>query len=303
MSLAEEFMQWSWDPLILSLLGITLAAYIRGLFLQRRRQGGLLSGQRLRVWAFLAGMLTIFIALNSPIDTLSTQLFSLHMVQHILLMDFAAPLLAFSAPLGPILQAFPFRGQHALGQWWSRPNNILRHAWAWLSHPLAAWVLFAGFLWLWHIPALYMAAVENDTIHAIEHFCFLGSGLLFWWNIFFFFWRKPGKKGAGVFYMALYGLQSSGLGGLLTISSTPWYTDYVSSSHLLGVSALFDQQIAGVVMMLPEAAIYLVGALMMLKGWLEDLEKTDSNAVGVILESENTQEAPGSTAGHTPHIM
>lgn len=291
MSIVKEFSEWSWDPLILSLLIPSLGIYLYGLNRQRLRQGGLLRGQKLRSGFFIGGMFTLFLALISPIDTLSVKLFSIHMVQHILLMDVAAPLLAFSAPLGPILLAFPHGGQRSIGRWWSKPQNIIRRLWGWVSAPLVAWLLFAGFLWLWHIPTLYEAAVENDSIHALEHFCFLGSGLLFWWNIFFVLWRKPSLRGAGVFYMGLYGLQSSGLGALLTLASAPWYPVYASSSRLLGVSPLFDQQMAGVIMWLPEASIYLVGALMMLKGWLEGMEKEDNLVAypGTILSSPSQE--------------
>lgn len=263
---------WNWDPLILCLLIIPAGVYLRGLWIQRQRQAGLYRMQKWRAAAFGTGMAMLFVALISPIDPLSEQLFSIHMIQHILIIDVAAPLLAFSTPLGPLLSALPHTSQRAVGLWWSKPHHWVRMLWRWISHPMVAWVLFAGLLWVWHIPALYSAAVENDAIHAMEHFCFLGSGLLFWWNIFFVFWRKPGLRGSGVFYMVLYALQSSGLGALLTLSNTPWYPVYTASTRAFNLSPLADQQAAGVIMWLPEMAIYMIGALVMLKGWLESLE-------------------------------
>jgi cytochrome c oxidase assembly factor CtaG len=283
-------MEWNWDPLILSMLVITAILYARGLFQQRERQGGLLyPHQKWRAVAFGAGMGILFLALISPVDTYSDQLFSVHMAQHILFMDISAPLLAYSAPLGPILQAFPRRYQRAAGQWWSRPGNWIKGLWQWVSYPATAWVLFVGFLWLWHIPAFYSAAIENETIHALEHLCFLGSGFLFWWNIFYVFWRKPKQRGTGVVYMGLYALQSSGLGGLLTFSTATWYPVYISTSEKLGVSPLADQQIAGMIMWLPEMAIYIVGALIMLKGWLESMENDEENQAYDALEPKGVR--------------
>lgn len=265
--------------MILGLLVMPVIIYVIGLVRQQKRQGSLRAGQKWRAAAFGSGIFILFIALVSPIDTLNERLFSIHMVQHILLIDFAPPLLAFSAPLGVMVNAFPHTSQVTAGRWWATPGNGIRIVWHWLSHPLTAWVLASGFLWLWHIPALYTQAIENESIHALEHICFMGSGLLLWWNILFTFWRKPNLRGSGVFYMAAYALQSSGLGWLLMLSNTIWYPIYASSAGTLGISPLADQQAAGAIMWVPEMLIYLVGALLMLKGWLDNMENKEENRI------------------------
>jgi cytochrome c oxidase assembly factor CtaG len=116
----------------------------------------------------------------SPLDVLSSVLFSAHMVQHMLLILVAVPLLAYrSFPL-VTLWALPRRWSHSIAQAWKR-TLWLRQVWHLLSRPSSAWLLFAVSLWIWHAPLLYQAALNNQMIHSLEHIGFLLTAILFWW--------------------------------------------------------------------------------------------------------------------------
>ena len=123
-----------------------------------------------RLVAWLAGVLCIAIALISPIDTLADQVFGMHMVQHVLLLDLA-PILLIVGLTKVLLRPV------------ARQVLDLERALGPLAHPAFAVALYVGFMWLWHVPALYDAALQHSAVHVLEHTCFLTAGLLYWWHL------------------------------------------------------------------------------------------------------------------------
>ncbi len=265
---------WSWDPAVLAGIALAAGLYLRGLRALWRRAG---AGHGARPWqtaAYAGGLVTLFVALVSPLDALGAALFSAHMVQHMLLILVAAPLLTLGAPLLPLLWALPRRSRRRLGRWWLR-SRVARPLWRLLTLPAVVWTLHALALWLWHLPSLYQAALRVDGIHALEHLSFLGTALLFWWPVV----QRQGRPrlgyGAAVLYLFTMAVQGSLLGILLTFARAPWYPAYADTTAPWGLTPLEDQQLAGLVMWIPAGTIYLVAILALFAAWLRESDQSD----------------------------
>ncbi|HLH25370.1 MAG TPA: cytochrome c oxidase assembly protein [Chloroflexota bacterium] len=263
---------WAWDPLVLLGLVVAAAVYARGLRTYWRRVG---TGRGIRTWqaaAYAAGLAAIAVALVSPLDALSDALFAAHMVQHLILMLVAAPLLVLGAPLVPALWSLRRGQRQAVGRWW-RGARPVRAAWRWLSQPGIVWGLYAAAVWLWHLPGPYQAALASTPIHALEHASLLASALLFWWTALHP--GRPGRlgHGAGVLYVFTAGFQGGLLGVLLTFAQTPWYPAYTSREAAWGLSPIDDQQLAGLLMWIPAGLVHLLAALGLFFAWLSASER------------------------------
>ncbi|NLG70911.1 MAG: cytochrome c oxidase assembly protein [Chloroflexi bacterium] len=272
---------WNWDPVILSGLILTGFAYARGLRSYWLRSESGRSTLRRRALAFSTGWLALFTALVSPLDTLSSALFSAHMAQHILLMQVAAPLLVLGLSPAILAWCVPRSWRFVLTR--SHSFTGLQALWKLLSHPLVAWTLHVLALWVWHTPGLYQAALVNENLHALEHISFLGSGLLYWWSLLY---TTRGEQ-LGVRLLSLFtmGLQSGLLGALLTFSPQTWYTGQSAAAASWGLTPLSDQQLAGVLMWMPAGLIYLAAALWALGAHLAEMERDDL-AHSTAIESE-----------------
>jgi cytochrome c oxidase assembly factor CtaG len=120
-------------------------------------------------------------------------------------------------------------------------------------------------LWLWHVPALFEAALTHPSVHVLQHSSFLGSALLFWGSVF---GRAPRRAGAVALASLFTTMVHTGaLGALLTFSPTVWYPHYAQGA-VLGLGALEDQQLGGLIMWVPAGGAYLAAALAILAGWL-----------------------------------
>jgi putative membrane protein len=250
------------------LLGVAIAGsvYGRGVARLWSRAG---RGHGVSVWqvaVFSSGLLVVLIALESPLDAVSAQLFAAHMAQHLLLILVAGPFLVLGAPLLPVLWALPEASRRGLGAVWKNVSVLAKPGVAFTLHSLA--------LWAWHVPVLYAAAIDNRLVHVLEHVSFLGTAILFWFAIL-----KPGRPafGLGVLLVFALALQSSILGALLAFSPTPWYSAHLSSASQWGLSPLEDQQIAGLSMWVPGGGIYLASALGLFTAWLKSTKSAESD--------------------------
>ena len=179
---AAPELRWNFDAWVVGLLAASAALYALGAGRVWRRAGrgrGITFGHAAR---FAVGWLALCAALLSPIDTLATRLFSLHMVQHELLMVVAAPLLVLSRPLEAWTWALKASWRKALAG--VARIDLLRVAWRACSAPIGAWTLQAVALWTWHMPVLFDAALADEGVHIAQHSCFLVSALFFWWSVF-----------------------------------------------------------------------------------------------------------------------
>jgi putative membrane protein len=261
---ADVWLHWNFDPLLLIGLLLPTYLYVRGAATYRV--------ERWRTGLFSAGIATLFIALLSPLHALSHSLFSAHMIQHMLLVLLAAPLLMLSQPLPSLLRAIPSVWRKKLGRAAHLPE--FKRIWQWLTRPIAVFSLHVAALWLWHVPGLYSAAVNNPMIHALEHASFFITAALYWWVI-----RSSHEYGGRV--MSAFGLMiASGLlGALMTFSRTPWYDDHAEMTLLWGMTALADQQLAGVIMWIPMGMVYVITAAILLGRWINAVDQR-------VLESE-----------------
>jgi putative membrane protein len=256
----------SLDPGVVFALLVFVLLYARGWWILARRTPKPSPALRQRIGWFAAGILTLVVALLSPLAGMAEELLSVHMLQHNLLMLVAAPLLVLSYPLPAVLLGLPKSWRHALGRGW-RQAGWLRRVWVWISLPLVAWLLQAGLLWAWHTPVLYQAAVENILFHALEHLSLLGSALLFWWVALDLFGHHQVQRGVLILFLLTAILPGGLLGALLSFSSTVWYPIYSERAAGWGWSALADQQLSGTMMWLPSGLVYLLAVLLMLKSW------------------------------------
>jgi cytochrome c oxidase assembly factor CtaG/cytochrome c2 len=221
---------------------------------------------------FYGGVAALVLALVSPLDPLASVLFSAHMVQHVLLMMVAAPLLALGAPAHLWLWALPLAWRRGLARWWRRHGG-LRPAARVLGSALVIWLLSTFILWVWHAPSLYEAALADDTLHALEHAAFLGTAWLFWNAVFTLARGQGAGDGVAILLLFTTALQSGILGALITFASSPWYAAYSLTTAAWGLNPLEDQQLAGVIMWVPAGTIYLAATLAILWLRLAALEK------------------------------
>ena len=243
---------WSLDPVALIAIPLVAFLYYRGLASlgDRRRFHA-----TWRPWAFYAGLLTLAGALLSPLDHLSGELFYAHMTQHMLILMVGVPLILLGAPILPVLRGIPrsVRRGVVIPAFQSLPVRLLLRT---LSRPLVAWPVYVLVMWGWHLPALFEAALANETVHFVEHFTFAATAYLFWWNII-----DPHPLRANLSYLAripyifLTVVPAFALGAFLTFSSRPWFSPYEITAPLYGISALEDQQVGGTIMWIPGSFI------------------------------------------------
>jgi putative membrane protein len=233
------------------------AVYALGIFRLWRRAGRGRGIAFPRVACFAAGLIAIAIALFSPLDAMSEELFSAHMVQHLLLVIVAAPLLVLGEPQYVMLWVPRVDARRSVARWWRR-NDALRAAWSAVSRPSIAWLLHVGALWTWHAPRLYDAALRDGRIHVFEHLTFLLTALLFWWVALD---RHRLRVGVATFYLFAAGLQGTLLGALLTIARHPWYVAHYTTTQSWGLTPMEDQQLAGLIMWIPAGLVYLVALI------------------------------------------
>jgi putative membrane protein len=260
---------WSLHPVLVGGLLLAAWAYLRGQSRGPKRQV-----DRWRARGFTAALVALGLALLSPLDALSSALASAHMVQHLLLLLVAAPLLALSAPSSAILRGSPLAVRRASGRW-RRRLGLTHGNLGVLRHPAAVWLLSAGVLWFWHAAAPYDAALDNELLHLVEHASFVVTAVLFWHVVVGVRGAARVSNGLGVLLVFAMAMQSVFLSVLLTFARTPWYSGYAVTTAPWGLDPLADQQLAGVIMWIPVGGIYLAVALALLVSWIRATEVDD----------------------------
>jgi putative membrane protein len=248
-------------PLGWPLVPIVATAYLYAL-------GGRLSatpGRAAKRWrgaAFYAGLATLALAVASPIDAYADQLFWVHMVQHVLLMMVAPPLLLLGRPWPRISRPLPLdvRRPLARGVLVGSALAPARGAFRWLGAPAPSFVLFNSTLLLWHVPALYDLTLRNGPVHDLEHALFFGTALLFWVHLVPGATSRPRLSDAArAGYATVALLVSWVLAIILALASGPLYGAYASLAQRPGgLTALADQQLAAGVMWVPASVPYCI---------------------------------------------
>lgn len=243
-----------------------------GLYLLGARSVGELGRRpwpRWRTAAFLAGIAALAAAAFSPIDRVAEELFSMHMVQHMLIVTIGAPLILLGAPVVPLVRGTPRELRRVLHPVVS--SGSLRAAVGVLRHPLVAGLAYVAGLYAWHVPGLYDLAVSNRGVHELQHGWYVLSALLLWSVVIdpepF---RATLPPGARILYLVIVGAaQNTILGGILVFSSRPLYSSYATSPLRYGIQPLTDQQAGGAIMWSMGSLIFFIAASLAFFRWLE----------------------------------
>jgi cytochrome c oxidase assembly factor CtaG len=261
MDLGPALRSWTIQAALVYVVAAALLYWLGGRRWRRR--------EPLRAAAFVAGLVTLVVALDGPIDTYADELFWVHMLQHVLLLTLAPPLILFGRPWPRMWRALPLRTRTTVGRTlararWTAPLRAV-------ARPLPAWVLFNGTIVLWHIPAAYNATLTNETIHNCEHAMFFFTGLLFWARVV-----DPGPLRPRLQWPARVAYVVGGMvvGWILAITLVlvphPLYAHYADlATRPGGISALTDQQVAGGVMWVLGSISFTVAMLVGFYRWLE----------------------------------
>ncbi len=253
---------WSWEPTIVVPLALLLTVYTLGAV---RRNGWIIL--KWRHASFFSGWFALAFALTSPIHELGEQLFSAHMLQHEILILVSAPLISAAHPAATLLWAFAPKQRVCVGGWIhsveSTPPVRL------MMFPLAAWLLEALALWIWHIPALYQATLISDWVHAAQHLSFFLTAILFW-SALYGVGRSVMGYGTATVYVFGTAVHCSALGALLTLSTVLWYPAYLSTTQLWGLTPLEDQQLGGLIMWVPTAVVFILIGLVLFSRWIRE---------------------------------
>lgn len=258
---------WNVDPLLIAGFLLAVWAYRRGQVGGRRRAADVW-----RTRCFAGAMAALAVALISPLDAMSSALASAHMVQHVLIVLVAAPLLALSAPSSALLRGSPLTVRRVTGRW-RRRLGLTQADLRSLGHPVTLWLLHVATLWFWHARVLYDAALSNAFVHVVEHATFLVTGLLFWRVVIGARGAGRVSHGFGVLLVFLMALQSVFLSVLLVFARTPWYAGYATTTRPWGLEHLADQQLAGAIMWVPAGLVYLAAGLGLLVAWMRTAER------------------------------
>ncbi len=257
-------LSFQFNPVIWLALILVGAAYFYATGIVEQRDPEAVTPRTL--WFFLGGLFIIFIALQSPIDKYADNAFWVHMIQHLLLILAAPPLLLLGTPAAFIA---PLGKHPAL-------LSVARV----LVHPGVAWLISTGVFLVWHIPSLYNAAVIDVKVHALEHLSFLLTAILFWWPVFSPSPLLPRLSRANqVMYLALSCQPNVVLGAVLVFSPHAYYGVYAGALQLGNITPLADQQIGGAIMWVPGNMIYLAIMSKLFFDWFNEKESAQSAEV------------------------
>ena len=257
---------WSFEPWALVPLLLSLLLYLVGLVRLARRAGNSQAMLRRNAALFLLGWLTLAGATVSPLHEGGEHSFTLHMIEHELIMLAAAPLMALSRPLGVMIWALPGTARIGVSNWGR--DGAIYWLWRHATAPVTATLVQLAVIWVWHAPGPFEQALQHEGWHIVQHICFLVSALLFWWAMVF---GRQGRSGYGLAALCLFltSLGGGALGALMTFAISPWYADYAAMGMgLLGLTPGEDQQLAGLIMWIPGGMVHAGAALIMLVRWI-----------------------------------
>ena len=261
-----------WEPELLPALLLTLFAILYGIGavkLCRRAVSHRLVGPP-QIMSMSAGFGVLAIALLSPLHALAEQLVSAHMVQHLLLMLIAAPLIVWGRPTIVFLWALPRRSRKMFASLWQTfHGEALARI---INRPATAWIAFCGSIAFWHLPKLYRMAADDEGLHALMHMSFLATGLLFWSVVL----EPSGKRrldfGRSILFVLSATMVTGIPGALLSFAHRLIYQE-PSSAMVFGLTPLEDQQLAGLIMWIPMDLVLFGTAGALFVAWLSSADQ------------------------------
>lgn len=280
---AGLWLQWEghWDALLG--MALVLGAYLLGVGPLRERHNLADYVDSRQVATFTAGMMVVFFALTSPLHILSERfLFSMHMVQHVLLTLIAPPLLVLGMPA-----------------WLIRP--MLRPNWAFrtarlLTHPIAAIALFNIIFSIWHIPALYNSSLNSEAFHALEHIMMVATAMLMWWPLASNMPELPRLNyPLQLGYLFALSVAQIIVFAIITFAEEPIYEFYVNAPRIWGLSPLLDQQLGGIIMKVGSGIYFLTLLIIIFFKWFnqEEAERKQESAEYYGSDDNDRDDDPG----------
>ena len=275
--------EWDWQPSILVGTALVIGLYVYAVGPLRLKYHLAEDVKVSQAVSFLLGVAIIFFALFSPLDYIGDHyLFSVHMVQHLLLSLVGPPLMVIGTPgwlIKPLL----------------RHRLILKTAKI-ITWPYVAFILLNADLFIWHAPSLYDLTLANESVHLLEHLTFIVFGLIFWWPVF-----SPLEEdlprlsiGGSLLYMFLAGMPMTLLGAGLTFAP-PLYAPYINAPRLWGLSAATDQQLGGLIMWIPSNLMYIVMVSGLFIRWLQkqdEKQRAEEARQDALLNNSATEGIP-----------
>ena len=260
------------EPLVLLSAVLVGLAYARGFRRLQERTGRRHLGRAL---AFGAGLALVLVLMSAPVEHAALERLWAHMVQHEVMVTVAAPLLILGNPLPALLWALPTGSRRAVAPWWRKLSRSHARPAGWAAWATAAFVVQTFTLWAWHAPDPYQGALRSEWVHSLQHASFLGTALFFWWAVIGA--RRRSLYGGAVMANFAAALQGVVLGAFMTFAGRLWYPFYAESVSG-SLTALEDQQVAGVIMWGPASIPYLVAAVVLFMAWLGEDEPDEASS-------------------------
>ena len=273
---------WNPNPLPTLLLFLAAYLYVTGLGRWERPSHPVNIWQRI---SFFAGLLAIFLALQSPLDALAQHMLSFHQVQHFLLRMVAPLLLLLGAPMTPILRGLPPWALMGV------VKPVVKNIWARafydrITNPVFTTVLFLSILALWQVPGPHNLALRNTLVHEFMHVTMLGSGLLFYWLVID---PKPHHSrlhyGLRVLYLGLIIIPNTFLGAAITFAGSVIYSGYAEVEQPFNISLMTDQQLGGMLLWVPGDMMSILAAGVVMVMWYEREEGEGRRGKGAVPSS------------------
>jgi putative membrane protein len=269
---------WPFEPTVLIGVAAFATIYVKGWRRARLPRMPHPPGYG-RLALYMLGLLVIYAALASPIDTLADDLLVMHMLQHVLLLDIAPILLILGLTKG-ILRPIT-----------RRIRTVERRA-GYLAHPAFAVALYAGSMWIWHIPAMYDLALRHSEIHFLEHLTFMLAGSLYWWYLISPIRSRMRRGGAGpITYMISTKLMVGVLGVVLAFAPSSFYSFYQHLPRYWGLSAAEDQSLAGLLMALEQSIVMGIALVVLFFQMINESERQSQREEKLELAEEEAARA------------
>jgi putative membrane protein len=251
----DIFAEWTLPIWFTLSLILTAAIYLRGWLALRKTRPEQFTD--IRLLSFLSGLAVLWIAVGSPMDGFADALLSAHMVEHLLLMSVVPPLLLYGLPVVPLLRGLPTPFTRTVIGPLLR-LSLLRRFVHWLVTPAVAWLLMNLAYLGWHVPSAYDFALEHENWHVVEHLCFLGTSILFWYCILWPWPARAQQRNWGILiYLVGADLVNTMLSAFLAFCDRPVYRYYIDNPNPFHVSVLQDQVLGAAIMWVLGSLAYL----------------------------------------------
>ena len=255
----DTFADWSLPVWLTLSIVLTAGIYFAGWVAIRRTRPEYFNV--LRLASFMAGLAILWLAIGSPLDGFADAMLSAHMVEHLLLMSVVPPLLLYGWPVVPLLRGIPAPMRRAVISPLIR-SSPLRRIGHWLATPLVAWLAMNTAFLGWHIPAAYDFALEHENWHAVEHLCFLGTSILFWWCILRPWPAAANRRNWGILiYLISADVVNTLLSAFLAFCGRPVYPYYLDRPNPFQIAPLDDQVLGAVIMWVLGSLVFLIPAM------------------------------------------